>query len=445
MQVLTSYRSDYRIAYPHTNYPESRDRMKTATMLRHNRHLFSPFVIELLIIMFLVEFVKGALLVAILPVYMGTVLGLSAFSIGWAFALQYIGDNAFRSPIGWVVERIGYRASMIAGLALTLLAVAIIAYTSSVGWIVVACALLGVGTAPLWPCVVTGATQMAGEKKQGTVLSIVNAAWLSGTGAGPVIINFVMKDSFAPAFRVLFVCMTAIIVIALFLPGQRQTEAMHDRQKDGGSADARLAPRGLWRNIVGSYRQIGRTLHVSRWFYPALFLQTFAVGLLSPVITLYARTVLHLSPSQFSMLLVAGGGITLLGLIPAGKLVDKFGSAWFLHIGFALSTAAIVTLTWTRSLPAVYSVVGMIGLSYALILPAWNAWVGSIVPKEERGATWGFFLTINGSGMVLGPIISGKLWDLFGPQAPFWVSAATQAVLFVLHLFITAKERIVVR
>ena len=62
--------------------------------------LTSPFVVQLLIIMYLVEFVKGALLVSILPVYMGEVLGLSVYAIGWALALQYIGDNAFRSPLG---------------------------------------------------------------------------------------------------------------------------------------------------------------------------------------------------------------------------------------------------------------------------------------------------------------------------------------------------------
>ena len=69
--------------------------------------------------MYLVEFVKGALLVSILPVYMGEVLGLSVYAIGWALALQYIGDNAFRSPLGWIIDRIGYRNVMLFGVLLT--------------------------------------------------------------------------------------------------------------------------------------------------------------------------------------------------------------------------------------------------------------------------------------------------------------------------------------
>lgn len=37
--------------------------------------LASPFILEMWIIIFLVEFVKGSLLVALLPVYMENILG----------------------------------------------------------------------------------------------------------------------------------------------------------------------------------------------------------------------------------------------------------------------------------------------------------------------------------------------------------------------------------
>ncbi|MNG39504.1 hypothetical protein D3C84_1276220 [compost metagenome] len=58
---------------------------------------------------------------------------------------------------------------------------------------------------------------------------------------------------------------------------------------------------------------------------------------------------------------------------------------------------------------------------------------------------WGFFLTIEGLGMVLGSIMSGKMWDSFGPHSPFLVSGVVLITLFVLHLFITRKRAVVVR
>ncbi|WP_018756605.1 MFS transporter [Paenibacillus terrigena] len=416
--------------------------MERAKMKGKLRHLFSPFVIELLIILFLVEFVKGALLVTILPIYMGTVLGLSTFAIGWAFSLQYIGDNIFRSPIGWITERVGYRISMLAGLIITFISVGLIAFTSNLFLIVIACLLLGIGTSPLWPCVITGTTQVAGEKAQGTVLSIVYFAWLSGTGAGPVVINFFVAKSYAPAFRVLLVCMAVVTIVALFLPGRQQTEELHAQEDmQNLKSKARLSVQNLSGKIRETLQDVRRNLHVSWQFFVALFLQTFSIGLLTPVITLYARTVIGLTPAQYSLLLMIGGGITVLALIPMGRWVDKIGTKWFLHIGFGLTAVTLFFFATARAMFLVYILVCLIGIGYALIVPAWNAYIASVIPKSERGAVWGFFLTIEGSGMVVGPIISGRLWDILGPHAPFYGSSLVLAVLFGIHWYMTSRPR----
>ncbi len=184
-----------------------------------NNRLFSPFVIELLIIMFVVEFVKGALLLTILPVYMKTTLGASAFIIGWTLAAQYIGDNVLRTPVGWIIDKLGYRTTMLTGVLLTFVSVILIATTSQYIWMIVGCALLGFGTAPLWPCVITGTTEVAGDDGKATIMSVVYMAWLSGVGLGPVAINFfVGENNYSTAFRLLIGCMTVVVIVALMLP-----------------------------------------------------------------------------------------------------------------------------------------------------------------------------------------------------------------------------------
>ncbi|HEY0829428.1 MAG TPA: MFS transporter, partial [Bacilli bacterium] len=67
------------------------------------------------------------------------------------------------------------------------------------------------------------------------------------------------------------------------------------------------------------------------------------------------------------------------------------------------------------------------------------------IPSDKRGAIWGFFLTIEGSGMIVGPIVSGMLWDHLGPHAPFITSGLTLLLLFVLHLFISIEKKVMVR
>ncbi|MFD2382613.1 MFS transporter [Paenibacillus xanthanilyticus] len=448
---LVFLRNETNIAVKRRRQPFRLDRtergvhMKISTGWAGKKVLSSPFVLQLLVIMFLVEFVKGALMVSILPVYMGTVLGFSAYAIGWALALQYIGDNAFRSPLGWIIDRLGYRMVMLFGVILTFASVAIVSLTEGVGWIVLACLLLGVGTSPLWPCVITGATAVAGNEASGSIMSVVYMAWLTGVGIGPVVINFFILQSFAPAFRLLIGMMVVVVFVALLLPGRSKS-----REIEGTEAPAivhagaeRKAPLG--ERIRSYFAQVSASMHASWLLYPAMFIQNFALGLLTPVLTLYARTVLHLTPQQYSMYLVAGGAVTVLGLIPVGKWVDKVGTKWFLHVGFILSAISLPMLGYTRSLPLVLAIVAVVGLGYAMIIPAWNALIADAIPKSERGAVWGFFLTIEGLGVVAGSILSGRLFDSFGPHAPFLVSGSVMLLLFVLHLFITRRPAVVVR
>lgn len=410
--------------------------MELTSRLSGTRKLLTPTFLCLWLIMFLVEFVKGSLIVVILPVYMGSVLQLSTFAIGLSFSLQYIGDNVFRSPAGWLIERIGFRITMFVGLIVTFLAVALIAFTSSVAFIVLGCALLGVGTAPLWPCVMMGITTVTKSNNNfGTAMGIIQMSTLGGTGAGPVVMNFFPQNSYGIVFSILLACLALNIVVALFLPGKKQkvdTTTVQVASRSEGNGKREIL--GSWTRLKHTIEHIRQHLDVHPLMYPALFLQSFAIGLLTPVITLYILNVLKMSSRAYSALLVVGGAVTVLGLIPVGKLSDRFGTKWFLHIGFALSALAVGLFAMTRSIPTVWFAVILIGISYACILPTWDTMISHTLPESEKGTVWGFFLTIQGSGMVAGPIVSGKLWDVLGPSSPFLGSAIVMAILFIIHI-----------
>ncbi|MEV2281945.1 MFS transporter [Paenibacillus larvae] len=421
--------------------------MQTETM-EGRRKVFSPFVIQLLMIMFIVEFVKGALLLTILPIYMKTVLGASAFIVGWTLAAQYIGDNAFRTPVGWFIDKFGYRISMLTGVICTFGSVVMMATLTQYGWIILACALLGIGTAPLWPAVISGTTEVAGEKAKGVVMSVVYMAWLSGTGLGPVIINFFISDnSYTKAFWLLLISMGLVVLIAFFLPNQIRKNVISKNDVEFAESLTQSAPKTgtgkRWervRQYLGEVKRDMNKMAVSRLLFPAMFIQTFALGILTPILTIYAREILHLSPNQYSLFLVVGGGVIVLLLMPVGKLVDKFGTTWFLTAGLIISSASLMAITFMPNMTLIYVLVIALGLGYAMIIPSWNALIASAVPPEKRGVVWGFFLTIEGLGMIVGPIISGKLWDLFNYHVPFITSGFSLLVLLILGWRISSKQ-----
>ncbi|MNI56267.1 putative glycolipid permease LtaA [compost metagenome] len=129
-----------------------------------------------------------------------------------------------------------------------------------------------------------------------------------------------------------------------------------------------------------------------------------------------------------------------MGLVPVGKLVDRYGTKWFLHTGFLLATLAIGLFSVMRNVPTVWAMVVLIGISYSCILPTWDTMISHHLPKGEKGTVWGLFLTIQGSGMVFGPIVSGKMWDTLGPTAPFLASAASMGLLFVIHIVLSRQK-----
>lgn len=410
------------------------------------RRLMSPFFFELLAIIFLVEFIKGSLLVAILPVYMKNVLGVSGTVIGVAFALQYLGDNLFRSPAGWIAERLGFKTTMTVALSMVVLGVLIIAFTDGPIWLSVACLILGTGTAPLWPCAMTGATEISGpNNSNGTAMGALETAALAGTGVGPITMNFVMEHTsknYQTAFLIMIGAGIIIVLTALLLPGRVKIALKAEVSSSAALTGNRLK-NGLTKlrtSVKATLHEVKTTLNVSWLVYPALFLQSSVIGLLSPVLTLYVSNELGASPNQYSLLLIVGGGITVLALIPAGKLIDRLGTTPFLNAGFLLCALTLCIFTFFKSLPIVFGLVCAVGIAYAMILPAWNTFVAGLVPKGERGTVWGFFLTLQGSGMVFGPIISGWLWDGVGHGAPFIASGIVMGTLFFIHLFLSRRH-----
>ncbi|MCY9696231.1 MFS transporter [Paenibacillus alginolyticus] len=412
-----------------------------------NNRLFSPFVIELLIIMFFVEFVKGALLLTILPVYMKTTIGASTFIIGWTLAAQYIGDNVLRTPVGWIIDKLGYRTTMLTGVLLTFVSVILIATTTQYMWMILGCALLGFGTAPLWPCVITGTTEVAGDEGKATIMSVVYMAWLSGVGLGPVAINFfVGENNYSTGFRLLIGCMTVVVLVALMLPrknGVLRTDGAGRTEK--ALVSTRTAAKPLWERIKTYLTEVRRSMSVSPLLFPAMFLQTFALGILTPILTLYAKEVLKLTSFQYSMFLIAGGAVTVIFLVPMGKLVDRLGIRPFLVAGCMLSASALLLFTFAKTMMLLYVLVAVLGAGYAFIIPSWNALIASAIPPEKRGAVWGFFLTIEGLGMIIGPIVSGKLWDVYGYHTPFLMSGLVLVALLVLQMFISIPKKGMVR
>lgn len=366
------------------------------------------------IILFLVEFVRGAFLISFLPAYGVHRLGLSVAGVGIAVSVHYITDTVIKCGAGYLLDRFSLRLIAPIGLGLSLIGLLAMLTVPSLWLLALAAALFGVGISPVW----LGGLSQVDSKRRASHMGVIYTCWLAGLGTGPVAVNFMLDRSYTAAYWFMIGFWGAALVLSLWIGSGNRTQLN--------------APLPLRRQLS----LLGERLRAMKLLLPGMMLQTTAAGMLIPVMPGFAASHLGLSYSQYSLVLIAGGGMTILALIPMGKLSDRFGKRWFIVAGYSAFALALFGLTLSRSLGMAMLIASMLGVSYGAVLPAWNALLALYIPKEQKGLGWGLFSSIEGIGVMTGPVLGGWLADRFSPGMCVVTSACMLGFLALYYGFV---------
>lgn len=368
------------------------------------KSLFASEMSLFAVILYLVEFGRGAALISFIPIYGKNELGLSLDVIGLAITAHYLTDTALKLAIGYLLHRLSVRTLVGSALLLSLAGMLLMGVTP-VPWIfITASALFGVGISPIWIVCLTRVRQ----DRRATQMGFLYTIWLVGLGSGPAVTNFTLELGSALTFWIMAAVSAAAWLLSLFIPRAARAEM----------------------DYVPFRRQLallGDRLKEMSLLLPGMVLQTLAAGMLVPILPSFAEEYLGLSHPQYSLLLLVGGGCTAAGLIPMGRLSDNFGKKWFLVTGFCLFGFALCALTGLSTLGLAFAWAFVLGVAYAAVLPAWNALLAAYVPPGQQGLGWGVFSTVEGIGGLIGPAIGGALAEAFGE--PFVVRFA--GIIFI--------------
>ncbi|MGB9826316.1 MAG: MFS transporter, partial [Desulfofundulus sp.] len=328
----------------------------------------------LIAILFVAEFARGAFFLSFLPIYAVKHLGLSITVSGFAVSAHYFTETASKTAAGWYFDRTG-RPVLLIGLLTSLASLISMKLYPLPVILVVASAVFGLGISPVWLGVMSevAPVEMPGRAKR---IGLVFAAWLTGSGTGLVAVNFILSAGFEPAFSLIIILwLVAVVLTVLILSPSHH----HIKQTREG--------------ILHSISRLSTNPAVVRILIPGMFLQTFCAGLLLPVLPLFAQNQLGLSYNQYGMLLLAGGGAAVLGLLPMSMVVDRLTLNSLLACGFALSSLCLGLFTASHSPYSAFPLAILLGLSYSVILPAWNTLLARVIPPERQATGWGVFAT----------------------------------------------------
>ncbi|CAH0117970.1 MFS transporter [Paenibacillus sp. CECT 9249] len=362
-------------------------------------------------VLFLVEFARGATLVSFVPIYGKEILIINATMIGAAITAHYLTDTGLKIVIGYLLDRFSIRFIVHSGLLISLIGMFMFQYGSRPGLFILASALYGVGMSPIW---IVCLSKVSPERRA-TQMGYLYTIWLIGMGLGPVVCNLLIDASPKLTYWILVLLTLGAWFLSMFISNERQS-----------SIDT--IP------LRTQLRMLGERLRMMRPLLPGMILQTTGASMIVPILPSFAQGSLALTSGQYSLLLLLGGACAVVGLIPMGKLADQFGRKWFLVIGFAIFAFALYSLSMLPSLRLTFIWAIVLGLSYSAVLPAWNALLASYIPPSQKGLGWGLFSTVEGIGVMIGPVLGGFLSDMYNEQTVVMISAVLFGLIALFYI-----------
>jgi MFS family permease len=102
--------------------------------------------------------------------------------------------------------------------------------------------------------------------------------------------------------------------------------------------------------------------------------------------------------------------------------------------GFLACASACVLFAFSYSAALLFTAQALFGVGMGMILPV--TVTGSIrnIAPESRGAATGFYQSVYGAGMFLGPILAGTVIKVAGYRANFFMAAGIMVLGAALSL-----------
>jgi MFS family permease len=347
--------------------------------------------------------VSSELIHSLLPVFMFTALGISAFSIGLIEGAAEATALIVKVFSGVLSDWWGKRKPLaVLGYGLGALSKPLFAIAGGAGLIVTARLMDRVGKG------IRGAPRdalvadLAPPEMRGAAFGLRQSLDTVGAFLGPLLAMGLML-LWANDFRAVFwvAVIPAFFAVALLIFGVQEPErkAQGQRVNPIRRENLRRLPAAYWW-VVG----IGAIFTLARFSEAFLVLRAAQGGL----------------PLAFTpLVLIAMNVVYAASAYPLGKLADSMSHARLLAAGLVVLIAADAALAWDGHWLAVWLGVVLWGLHMGMTQGLLAAMIADVAPADLRGTAYGFFNLASGIALLVASALAGLLWDSFGAAFTF--------------------------
>ncbi len=345
--------------------------------------------------------------------------GVSYTEIGFAFAAFNGVSAALQTPAGFLVDRLGARILLIAGLAIGAGAFMVAGAVDSF-WVMVAMfALAGVGNTVYHPADYALLSHHVPADRIGQAFSVHTFAGMLGSAAAPA--SLLMMQSLW-GWRGAFIG-TGILGFAV--------AAVLLAVRDNAEIKTITAPRDAAATTAVGWRLLlSAPILLNLVFFVLLAMMSGGIYNYSVVAlgALYATPVTTANAALSGNLLLSAIGV-LIGGVLVGRTTRHGAVATLGLAGIALFTALIAQIDLgTLALIAAMSAAGFCS---GVIMPSRDMIVRAVTPPGSFGKVFGFVTTGFNIGGIISPLIFGAIMDHGGPRLVFLLVAAFSLIAIV--------------
>lgn len=355
--------------------------------------------------------ISSEMIHSLLPLFMVTTLGTSAFAVGLIEGLAESTALMVKVFSGALSDYLGKRKGLaLLGYALGALTKPLFAMASTTGIVLTARLLDRVGKG------IRGAPRdalvadLAPSRLRGAAFGLRQSLDTVGAFLGPLLAVGLML-LWANDFRAVFwvAVVPGVLAVALLFFGVREPDT-----KLTGKTTKRTNPirRENLKRLGAPYWWVvgvGAVFTLARFSEAFLVLRAHQSGMALALVPL---------------VMVAMNLIYAASAYPFGKLSDRMSHTKLLALGLVVLILADVVLASSRHWAVVLGGVALWGVHMGITQGLLATMVADTAPADLRGTAYGFFNLMSGMAMLVASVIAGLLWDKLGAEVTFYAGAA---------------------
>ncbi len=331
--------------------------------------------------------------------------GASYAALGAVLAVFYAVSGVMQTVAGFLVDRVGARAILLAGLALIGVGTLAAGFAPSFGWLFVAAVIGGLGNSVFHPADLALLNGKVDVSRLGYAFSVHGITGNIGWVLAPL---FVVPIAQAHGWRAALVAAGAMgLVFCAALATQR---VLGGELRHPAGAAARAAG-----GIAPLFRRPVLLAFVFFFFYAVALVgfQTFSTAALT---SLHGVTLVTASTALTAFLLGGAAGILVGGVVAARTQRHNLAAAISAGVPAALS---LVIAAGGLSAPALVALMALTGFVLGSIGPSRDIIVRGIAPPEARGKVYGFVYSGLDLAGLIAPLAFGWALDRGRPDLVF--------------------------